>query len=176
MRFEHISYENATRINSKQVETYNFHKAAAVLAEYGFDCSRLADDWKGAEFLAHHKNTEKTLEVQLKSCLVINEKYLDHKDLCMCFPLDGTGNWCLVEHAHLMEIAREKALKWFDSALWKQKKGYWSWAANEEARCALEDYVYKSSYGGLGFRECTAKSLVKERTGARAYADRVSRV
>ncbi len=168
MRFEHISYENGTGINSKQVETYNFHKAAAVLAEYGFDCVRLADDWKGADFLAHHKKTEKTLEVQLKSCLVINEKYLDHKDLYMCFLLDGTGNWCLVEHAHLMEIAREKAPKWFDSALWKQKNGYWSWAANEEVRCALEDYVYKSSCGDLGFRECTAKSLAKERTGARA--------
>ena len=105
MRFWHISYENGIGINSKQVEIYNFHKAAAVLAEYGFDCSRLADDWKGAEFLAHHENTEKTLDVQLKSCLVINEKYLDRKGRYMCFPVDGTGNWDLAEHAHLMEIA-----------------------------------------------------------------------
>ena len=28
MRFEHITYEEKTGKNSKQIETYNFHKAA----------------------------------------------------------------------------------------------------------------------------------------------------
>ena len=45
VEFEHITYDEKTGKNSKPIETYNFHKAAAVLAEYGFDCIRLSDDW-----------------------------------------------------------------------------------------------------------------------------------
>lgn len=55
MVFARIDYKEGTGKSSKQVETYNFHKAAAVLVEFGFDCIRVSDDWEGADFLAHHK-------------------------------------------------------------------------------------------------------------------------
>ena len=69
MVVDYITFAEGTGRYSKQVETYNFHKAASVLAEYGFDCIRLADDWRGADFLAHHRDKEITLSVQLKASL-----------------------------------------------------------------------------------------------------------
>lgn len=161
MEFEHISYRERTGRNSKQIETYNFHKAAAVLVEYGFDCIRLSDDWEGADFLAHHKKTNRTLKVQLKTCLVIDKKYLPNKDLYMCFPLDGTGNWYLVKHSRLKELVRENAPEWFDSPRWKKKQHFYHYTGiykkNQAVRDALEDYAYRSCYGSLGFRECGDK-------------------
>ena len=42
MKLEKVQYEN---LNSKQKEIYNFQKVAAILADYGFNCIKLADDW-----------------------------------------------------------------------------------------------------------------------------------
>ena len=39
-------------LNSRQKETRNFHVLAGKLAEYGFECIRINDDWEGADFLA----------------------------------------------------------------------------------------------------------------------------
>ena len=46
-----VKYEN---LKSKQKENFNFQKVAAELAEYGFNCMWLNDDWLGADFIAHH--------------------------------------------------------------------------------------------------------------------------
>ncbi len=53
-------------LSAKQREIYNFQKIAAILADYGYNCIKLADDWQGADFLAYHKDGEQTLKVQLK--------------------------------------------------------------------------------------------------------------
>ncbi len=114
MEFEHIGYEIGTGKSSSAIETYNFHKAAAVLAEYGFECVRLTDDWEGADFVAYHKTAGRALSVQLKTCLVIDKRYTPFKELYMCFPLDGTdGTWYLVKHADLVAIVEEYAPDWF---------------------------------------------------------------
>ena len=42
--FEHVPYG---KINSRQQKSYNFQKIAARLADYGFNCLRLTDDWQG---------------------------------------------------------------------------------------------------------------------------------
>ena len=155
MRFERInySYRGETGRNSKQVESYNFHKAASVLAEYGFDCVRITNDWRGADFLAYHSETGQTLEVQLKTCLVIARKYQDYEDLYMCFPLDGTGNWYLVKHSRLMEIVDENT-DWLYSDSWMGDKGqYFSYTANKAIRDALEEFAYAPRHEHLGFRE-----------------------
>ena len=47
--FKQIDYR---QLNSKQKEIHNFQKVSAVLADYGFNCIKLADDWNGADFLA----------------------------------------------------------------------------------------------------------------------------
>lgn len=53
MKFEHIKYNG---LSGKQQEIYNFQKIAGVLADYRFNCIKLADDWRGADFLAYHKD------------------------------------------------------------------------------------------------------------------------
>ena len=63
MRLERIRYRELT---SKQQEIYNFQKVAWLLADYGFNCIKLDDDWQGADFLAYHKDGSTTLKVQLK--------------------------------------------------------------------------------------------------------------
>ena len=64
------------KLNGKQKEIYNFQKSASLLADYGFNCIKLSDDWQGADFLAHHFDGKTTLRVQLKARLTIDRKYL----------------------------------------------------------------------------------------------------
>lgn len=159
MEFAHISYEGGTGKRSKEVETYNFHKAAAVLAEYGFDCIRLADDWQGADFLAFHKESGQTLRVQLKASLVVDKRYKDDQDLYMCFPLDKTmGNWYLIRHSRLLEIVRAHAPKWLESDRWKKQDHYFSYTGgyrrSKAVLDALEEFSYRARYDHSGFREC----------------------
>lgn len=153
MKFKRLGFEEGTGAASKQVETYNFHKAAAVLAEYGFDCIRLSDDWAGADFLAHHKETGNTLQVQLKSSLVIAKKFERNEDLYMCFPLDRTGNWYLIKHTDLLELVREHSPYWLETSRWEANDLFWSYRATKEMRKALEPYAYWSQYGVINFRE-----------------------
>ena len=65
MKLQKVKYKELT---AKQKEIFNFQKVAAQLADYGFNCIKLDDDWKGADFLAYHKDGE-TLKVQLKGHL-----------------------------------------------------------------------------------------------------------
>ena len=47
MNFQKVRYEE---LSGKQKEIFNFQKVAAQLADYGFNCIRLDDDWQGADF------------------------------------------------------------------------------------------------------------------------------
>lgn len=76
-----IAYEN---LNAKQKENYNFQKIAAVLAEYGYSCMWLNDDWQGADFIANHIDGAEFLRVQLKGRLVVSKKYIG-KNLHIAF-------------------------------------------------------------------------------------------
>ena len=88
-------------LNSRQQEIYNFHKVAAVLADYGYNCIKLADDWNGADFLAYHFDGDSTMRVQLKGRPYVDKKYIGRK-LFMAFPI--SDDWYLVQHEELMEI------------------------------------------------------------------------
>ena len=81
-RFQLVRYGD---LNAKQKELFNFQKIAATLADYGFNCIKLADDWQGADFLAYHINGQTTLKVQLKSRVTIKHKYRG-KGLWIAFP------------------------------------------------------------------------------------------
>ena len=70
--FDKVPYAT---LNSRQQENRNFHKVAARLADYGFNCMRLTDDWQGADFIALHVDGKTILKVQLKGRLVIDRKY-----------------------------------------------------------------------------------------------------
>lgn len=96
-----VNYED---LNPRQRENYNFQKAAAVLADYGFNCIRLSDDWQGADFLAVHIDGETMLRVQLKSRISLNKKYCG-KNLWLMFPVgENNRRWYLVLHDELLEL------------------------------------------------------------------------
>lgn len=71
-------------LNSPQKESYNFHKIAARLADYGFNCIPLNDDWLGADFIASHIDGKTFLKVQQKARFEVNKKYFG-KDLHIAF-------------------------------------------------------------------------------------------
>ena len=135
MKLERVDYAD---LSSKQKEIFNFQKIAAALADYGFNCIKLADDWQGADFLAYHKDGEQTLKVQLKARVTIDRKYLD-KDLYMAFPHNGT--WYLIHHDELVRIAGETT-SWLRSASWKEHGGYSSANPSREMLDGLATFAF----------------------------------
>lgn len=133
MVLEKINYSD---LNSRQKEIYNFQKIAAVLANYGFNCIKLADDWQGADFLAYHKDGQDTLRVQLKARLTIDKKYIGKK-LYVAFPVHT--NWYLIDHDDLVAIIGESA-NWLNTESWIQKGLYHSVNPNGVILSALEKY------------------------------------
>jgi hypothetical protein len=115
---------------------FNFQKVAGLLADFGFNCIKLADDWRGADFLAYHKDGTDTLKVQLKGRLTIDKKY-EEKDLFMAFPLAGA--WYLIEHKSLVELV-EKHTKWLDTPSWQVGEKYHSAKPNKNLISALSDF------------------------------------
>jgi hypothetical protein len=115
-----------TKLNSKQKEIYNFQKIAGKLADFGFNCIKLADDWQGADFLAYHKDGKETLLVQLKSRITIDKKYLN-KGLYMAFPVHG--NWYLILHDELVEKV-DRNTNWLNAKSWVNKGLYHSKSPN----------------------------------------------
>jgi hypothetical protein len=72
-RFEKVNYDALT---ARQKELFNFQKIAATLADCGFNCIKLADDWQGADFLAYHING--TVEVESDNRPeVLRQRHLD---------------------------------------------------------------------------------------------------
>ncbi len=95
--FQRVNYED---LNSRQKENYNFHKVAAELANYGFNCIRLSDDWQGADFIACHINGDTFLKVQLKGRLTVSQKY-SNKNVHIAF--NSSNKWYLYPHDTLRD-------------------------------------------------------------------------
>ena len=108
------------QLNGRQKEIYNFQKSAALLADYGFNCIKLADDWRGADFLAHHFDGKTTLKVQLKARLTVDRKYAD-QELWINFPVRGT--WYLVPHDRLVEMVKQTT-NWLNTSSWLEHGSY----------------------------------------------------
>ncbi len=85
MKFEKIVY---SELNSKAKEMYNFQKASAKFADYGFTTMWLNNDWQGADFIAVHVDGITDIKVQLKGRLSFSKKYVG-KNIYMCFMADG---------------------------------------------------------------------------------------
>ena len=123
-------------LSSKQKEIYNYQKVAALLADYGFNCIKLADDWQGADFLAYHKDGDQTLKVQLKGRLTIDHKYLG-KGLHMAFPIHGV--WHIIEHDALVEHCGQHT-NWLSTESWA-KGSYNSTHPNASLKAALQPFA-----------------------------------
>ena len=131
--FERIEYAD---LNSRQRENYNFHKLAAVLADYGFTAIRLSDDWEGADFLAAHVDGETLLRVQLKGRLSFYEKYVG-KGLHVGFP---SGNdWYLYPHDDVLATVLD-ATTIGETASWQKHGGYSFPGLSAQMRDLLEPY------------------------------------
>lgn len=130
-------------LNARQKEAFNFQKIAAMLANYGFNCIKLADDWQGADFLAYHNDGEQTLKVQLKGRLTIAKKYTD-KSIYMAFPVDDV--WYLVPHEKLIELVALNT-DWLESKSWKEAGGYSSEAPNQDLKAALTPFQLNARVG-----------------------------
>lgn len=119
-RFAPVPY---ARLNSRQKENYNFHKVAARMADYGFNCLRLTDEWQGADFIACHIDGETFLKVQLKGRLVIDRKY-QGKGIHIAFILGDVAY--LYDHDRLVAYLEESGLIGDASVTWHES-GFRSW-------------------------------------------------
>ena len=130
MRLKKVNY---SELNSRQKEVFYFQKVAGMLADYGYNCLKLSDDWQGADFLAYHKDGKETLRVQLKSRLHISKIY-SGKDLYMCFPLHD--RWYLIKHDQLERLVGSHTN--LTSKSWKDVGGYSTANPNADVINALE--------------------------------------
>jgi hypothetical protein len=137
IQLKRIKYSD---LNAKQKEIYNFQKVAGILADYGFNCMKLADDWQGADFLAYHTDRKDTLKVQLKSRLTIDKKFL-RKGLCIAFPIKET--WYLVEHDTLVHLVGKHS-NWLNTLAWRPRNGkYHSKGPNSTLLESLGTYALR---------------------------------
>ena len=113
--FKKITY---SELNAKSQEMYNFQKASAVLADYGFTTMWLNNDWEGADFIAVHADGMTSIKVQLKGRLSFARKYKG-KDIYICF-IDS-GNTYLYPHDHVLSIVESR----ISDKTW-ESKGTWS--------------------------------------------------
>ncbi|MHC8597721.1 hypothetical protein ACYVVU_05445 [Arenicellales bacterium IMCC55707] len=133
MKLKKIQYKH---LNSKQKEIYNFQKVAAILADYGFNCIKLADDWQGADFLAYHKDGGQTLKVQLKGRLYVAKQYIG-KEIYMTFPIEG--DWYLVAHDKLLAIVGDRT-PWLKSFSWIEGGAYGASKPSKALIQAVQSY------------------------------------
>ena len=126
-----------SKLNSRQKENYNFQKVAAVLADYGFNCMWLNDDWLGADFIACHIDGNTFLKVQLKGRLNIEKKYIG-KDIYIAF--HENGRWYLYPHDEIQnQLLSRGYMRGSDS--WETKGGY-SWPyIPQRLKSLLERYA-----------------------------------
>lgn len=128
-----IAYDE---LNARQQEKYNFQKVAAVLADYGFNCIRLTDDWQGADFIAVHVDGSTFLKVQLKGRLSFNKKYFG-KEIFIAFR--DRDSWYLYPHDELQRIVF--AVKSYGTTYsWVQRGGYSIGRLGPKLRELLEPY------------------------------------
>jgi hypothetical protein len=116
-------------------ENYNFAKIGAILANYGYNCIKLADDWNGADFIALHLNGE-DLKVQLKGRVTINKKYLG-KNLYIAFP--HRGEWYVYPHDPLVDYV-ESNTNWLRTTSWTENGFYHAGTLSKNLKSFLDSY------------------------------------
>ena len=118
--FEHVRYEDLT---SRQQENYNFQKLASRLADYGYNCLRLSDDWQGADFIACHIDGNSFIKVQLKGRLSIDRKY-NEKGVYIAFN-DKNDQWYIYPHDKLRDELLDMGLM-SGTVSWEER-GMYNW-------------------------------------------------
>jgi hypothetical protein len=114
MKLQKINYSD---LNARAKEMYNFQKAAAKLADYGFTCMWLNNDWQGADFIAVHADGETEIKVQLKGRLSFAKKYIG-KHIYICFITND--NIYLYPHDEVLQLVEERISDktWLSKGTW----------------------------------------------------------
>ena len=143
LNIQRVSYDD---LNARQKEIYNFQKLSGLLADYGFNCIKLTDDWQGADFLAYHKDDDVTLKIQLKAGLSIAEKYIG-KGLYVSFPVRTTSGmartWYLISHDELVAIMGRNS-NWLNTKSWIEEGSYYSGRPSREILNSISDFALGS--------------------------------
>ena len=120
MRLGRICYR---QLNTRQKEIYNFQKVSGRLADYGFNCMWLSDDWQGADCLACHLDGRLVLRVQLKGRMALDKKYIG-KDISIAFRLHD--EFYLYLHDDLLSHVQSIGVMDETSTTWTTK-GFRHW-------------------------------------------------
>ena len=120
-------------LNSKAQETYNFHKMAAILADYGYNCLWLNDDWNGADCIAVHIDGISDFKIQLKGSISFARKYWA-KNIYIAF--FEQGDLYIYPHDYILaQIENNIADK-----TWLEKGTYFQTKITKKFREILEPY------------------------------------
>ena len=120
-------------LNSKAQETYNFHKMAAILADYGYNCLWLNDDWKGADCIAVHIDGISDFKIQLKGSISFARKYWA-KNIYIAF--FEQGDLYIYPHDYILaQVENNIADK-----TWLEKGTYFQTKITKKFREILEPY------------------------------------
>ena len=120
-------------LNSKAQETYNFHKMAAILADYGYNCLWLNDDWNGADCIAVHIDGISDFKIQLKGSISFARKYWA-KNIYIAF--FEQGDLYIYPHGYILaQVENNIADK-----TWLEKGTYFQTKITKKFREILEPY------------------------------------
>ena len=120
-------------LNSKAQETYNFHKMAAILADYGYNCPWLNDDWNGADCIAVHIDGISDFKIQLKGSISFARKYWA-KNIYIAF--FEQGDLYIYPHDYILaQVENNIADK-----TWLEKGTYFQTKITKKFREILEPY------------------------------------
>ena len=120
-------------LNSKAQETYNFHKMAAILADYGYNCLWLNDDWNGADCIAVHIDGISDFKIQLKGSISFARKYWA-KNIYIAF--FEQGDLYIYPHDYILaQVENNIADK-----TWLEKGTYFQTKITKKFREILEPY------------------------------------
>ena len=135
-KLEKISYN---KLSTRQKENYNFQKVASALADYGYQCIKLSDDWQTADFIAQHIDGKTFIKVQLKAGLTISKKYLG-KNLYVCYR--SGDKFFLYPHDEIAEHILEN-LNVKNTRSWKEHGLYYWPQTPKSILTILNKYRFK---------------------------------
>lgn len=122
-------------LNDKAREMYNFHKVAAVLADYGYTCMWLSNDWNGADFIAVHIDGVSDIKVQLKGGISFAQKYRN-KGLYICFIDADSGATYLYPHDEVLDKVEPQ----ISDKKWQEQGTYFQTRITSKFRDLLSSY------------------------------------
>lgn len=109
---------NYTQLNPRAQENFLYAKLAARMADYGYTCLRLSDDYNGADLIALREG-EDAMQIQLKGRVTIKPEYMN-KELYMAFPINS--DFYVLLHDDLVRICGDrgylKTRAWLEQGKW----------------------------------------------------------